>query len=414
VTDWIDGPVPALVDGPVTVYLGGALDVLARLPDDSVHVCVTSPPYWGLRSYLPNGHYSKRLELGTEPTPQEYVAALVEIMREVRRVLRPDATCWLNVGDSYAHGGNGSRDPDRWPKQSRNGNGFRSVHAKGHSSGLKSKNLALVPERLAIALQDDGWYIRSRICWAKTSAMPESVKDRPSSAWEHIWLLTKSAAYYYDPEAVREPATKGADGSTFTNGKTAINGQGRTSLLPRDEPAGRNMRNFWLLGPEPYPEAHFAVYPSEVPRRAIAAGTSERGCCPECGAPWVRCVEREQVDDRTGIRMRNVGGRVDGFTRITASGGIRPDRLTTTGWRPGCDHHHEAVPCVVLDPFAGSGTTLAVARRTGRKAIGVELNPNYLALIKARITEAASPLLETPAAPEPKPEQSDLFAEVAP
>ena len=221
------------------ILVGDVIEKLETLEPQSVQTCVTSPPYWGLRDYGVEG------QLGLEKTPQEFVANMVEVFRGVRRVLRDDGTCWLNIGDSYAQS----------EIRNRNGNTKyldRPDFAAGTNQsgrklnhGLKPKDLCLIPERLAIALQDDGWWIRSRIAWCKKSSMPESVTDRPTSAWEHIWLLTKSARYYYDAEAVK------------------------TSN-------GANLRNYWVLGPEPYPEAHFATFPSEIPRRCIKAGSRPR------------------------------------------------------------------------------------------------------------------------------------------
>lgn len=184
---------------------------------------------------------------------------MVAVFREVWRVLRKDGTCWVNIGDSYTSGNSGQRVRDS-SSGGLGGPHVRQTFLQPSStanpgrpplSGAKPKDLCLIPERLAIALQDAGWYVRSRIAWCKRAPMPESVTDRPTSAWEHIWLLSKSERYYYDANAVREEAVKGAAGSTFIDGKTGINGNGRVSQKPREESAGRNMRNFWLLGPEP-------------------------------------------------------------------------------------------------------------------------------------------------------------------
>lgn len=409
-------------DGDVRVLLGDALSRLRELPDESVHCCVTSPPYWGLRAYLPDDHESKHLELGLEPTPEMYVAHLVDVFREVRRVLRADGTAWLNIGESYAHT---SAQPNRsdsstlakWGHGGRLDSSATAGAPARELAGLKPKDLCMIPARVALALQADGWWLRSDIAWAKTAPMPESVRDRPTSAWEHIFLLAKSPTYYYDAEAVREP-DRGTDHrrgvvepipsmvplATAHAGIRTAEGRNGT---------GANMRNYWLLGPEPYPDAHFSVFPSEIPRRAIAAGTSERGCCPECGAPWVRCVERTDEPDPLAKGSRFDLGKtaVNGAGRTQA--GVRLVRVAT-GWRPGCAHDHEPIPAVALDPFAGSGTTLAVARRLGRAAVGVELQADYLPLIQRRVRhEVHQPsleLVEHVAEPAPPPPSGPVCA----
>jgi DNA modification methylase len=388
---------------PVTIHVGDVLDGLAKIPAGSVHCCVTSPPYWGLRDYGVDG------QIGLEKTPEEFVSRMVEVFAAVRRVLRDDGTLWLNLGDSYAKAGVSGLGLHTDTSTTGKPNPYAAVK-KEIPDGLKPKDLCMMPWRVALALQADGWWLRSVICWAKKSPMPESVTDRPTSSWEPIFLMAKSERYFYDAEAVKEAAVKtgtdahlrggsgeragtrgGLRGAVIrksANGSTLGGGAyGRSHLgdaIPEEErratvdgpdsfveaPGTRNQRNVWHLGPEPYREAHFATFPTEIPRRAIKAGTSEKGCCAACGAPWVRA----------------------------------------TGWEPSCKCGAGVVPCVVLDPFLGSGTTVAVARELGRHGVGCELNPEYAALARERIGKAERPATFR----SEKAIDSPLFTEVSP
>lgn len=257
------------------VEQGDCLDVLRAMPDGVVQVCACSPPYFGLRSYLPTDHPDKAREVGLEPSLDAYVDRLVLIFREVRRVLHPTGTLWLNVGDSY--GGNGQH-------AGRKDNGRIStqkewveydipvVNQRRVGDGIKPKDLLMVPATVALALRADGWWLRSSIVWAKTACMPESVTDRPTSAHEHVFLLSKRATYYYDSAAVAEPALNTGG---FKVGVGAKDGPS-FSMTPKPHGADssvRNLRNVWLLGPEPLTDDHFAAWPTEIPRRAILAGS---------------------------------------------------------------------------------------------------------------------------------------------
>ena len=370
-----------------SIINGDALVELRKMAAESVQCCVTSPPYWGLRDYGVDG------QLGLEKTPEEYVAKLVEIFREVRRVLKDDGVLWLNLGDSYSSGGG----PAGTSKQASN-RGANSTVRTEEMSGLASKNLVGIPWRVAFALQADGWWLRQDIIWAKPNPMPESVRDRCTKAHEYIFLLTKSASYFYDAKAIAEPSVSdhasgngfdgrqgGAEhlpmsgvtgtkeqwkpaswkGSSFANGKTAEHQLGRsqseesrahgkwsledpqssghriTDSVARaraeggdhDAPFGdtRNRRSVWEITTKPYKEAHFATFPPEIPRLCISAGS-----------------------------------------------------------RPGD---------TVLDPFGGSGTTGEAAQELGRNAILIELNPAYCELIRRRTAQAGICL--TPPTPEP-------------
>ena len=364
---------------PVTyrILQGDVIERLRELPDGYFHGCVTSPPYFALRDYGVAG------QLGLEPTPEAYIERMVGVFREVRRVLREDGTLWLNIGDSYSGSGG---------KQHTNAGSAGRPDNRAGWSGLKPKDLVGIPWRLVLALQADGWWWRSCIAWTKRSAMPESVRDRPTSSWEPIFLLTKAAHYFYDAEAVRQSAVKGASGSRFDTGKTsARDGGDRTQAGYRDAP-GTNLRNVWPieeeyqewnLGPEPFIGCHFATFPTEVPRRAILAGTSDKGCCQECGAPWKRLTDShyENPGNRSTNGPRNLGRYV------------RLKRVKTTGWRPTCAHDLAPVPCRVLDPFGGAMTTALVAEQLGRDSTMIELSADYCALGERRI-QAGMPLTQ--------------------
>lgn len=345
-------------------------------------------------------------QIGLESSPAEYVDRLVAVFREVWRVLRDDGSLWLNIGDSYANDG-------KWGGTT-GGEHVSALHGdpvgRGkRETGLKPKDLIGIPWRLAFALQADGWYLRSEIIWAKRAPMPESVQDRPTSATEKVFLLTKRARYFYDAVAVQEEAT---DPEYRTSGKVRPHldahfvddpVKGRTKAGLSNQVGGRasrNLRNFWLLSPDPYADAHFATFPRELPKRAILAGTSAAGCCPTCGAPWKRVVartgsyhtgnngEKTQQRQEMGL-MSNSGGLGQAGWREN-----EPPTAITLGWSPSCAcDAGDPIPCTVLDPFLGSGTTVAVATSLGRDGVGIELNPAYVALAHKRIGKAQPALV---------------------
>jgi DNA modification methylase len=626
-------------DPDFQLYVGDVREQLQELPDESVHCVVTSPPYWGLRDYgtgawdggdpdcdhmaPPTGGpnperyttgggemfraandkpYSGTCgkcgatrvdqQLGLEPTPEQYVANMVDVFREVRRVLRRDGTCWVNLGDSYARAGgwsdNSGLDGLARGESGRAKSNIGNGTSQSLAPGLKEKDLCGIPWRVAFALQqpyytgrikseadrlwlaamvdtegcihihkrsagdkshthtlvsgekvdyarktdtygvmvsidntskalidriaaivgqgsrythekgvgksnrkqtlyritltgqqsrellrelyphlvgkqqeariayhapssgvgaeeawqaikalhngepttvdyqepptlfEPGWYLRSDVIWGKPNPMPESVTDRPTKAHEYVFLLTRSPRYFFDQEAVREDALRAG---TIPGGDNS-RGAGAFGVKPHgpfngEVPAGRNVRSVWEIATQPYPEAHFATFPEALPERCIKAGTSERGCCPECGAPWVREVERVLVG----------GHAVPNARPMTDATRVEPGRkhtsgsydVATLGWRPSCacdkgdtdvanndslpvsakvvstaqvvdgsDGRRDCfspAPCVVLDPFMGSGTTALVARRLGRKSIGIELNPSYAELCARRLQQ---------------------------
>jgi DNA modification methylase len=304
-------------DNNLTLRVGDCRHELRDMEPASVQTCVTSPPYWGLRDY---GHSG---QLGLESTPEEYVANIVDVFREVKRVLSDNGTLWLNLGDSYASGGMSN------PSSKSTLGGGKDRGAADYSlirlipDGLKPKDLVGIPWRVAFALQADGWFLRSEIIWAKPNPMPESVTDRPTRSHEQIFLLAKSQTYFYDHEAIKESAVTGSwDALPPIGGAKAVGVNGN-STYSGNTPASdgtRNKRDVWTVSTKPYAGAHFATFPPDLIEPCILAG-----------AP--------------------VGG-------------------------------------IVLDPFGGSGTTGMVANRLGRRAVLIELNPDYAAQIKQRTAQA--------------------------
>ena len=365
------------------ILQGDVLEQLATLPDESVHCVVTSPPYWSLRDYQTEG------QLGLEKTPEEYIEKMVAVFREVRRVLRKDGTLWLNMGDSYTSGGRATYGPSKPDKNIVLHNAKRA----SQPPGLKPKDLIGMPWRLALALQADGWWLRSDIIWAKPNPMPESVTDRPTSSHEHVFLLTKAARYFYDTEAVREKQITPMDTKAHQRfgapGGKAEQVYGAKVSGDKWEPSGnRNLRDVWTIVTQPYPEAHFATFPEALVKRCILAGTSAKGCCRSCGAPWERVVKKS--GGTTGKSWHDHGADLEqGISQNGAGTRIRQGyeadyNVQTTGWRPTCDHDGEPVPVTVLDPFGGSGTVGKVAQDLGREWVIIEINPDYCELARKR------------------------------
>jgi len=295
---------------------GDCIEGMRRLEGQSVNCVVTSPPYFGLRDYGRDG------QIGLEASPDAFVAKLLDVFREVRRVLRDDGTVWLNLGDSYfsdtkGTGGNGGNLGPTGAQTQGSNAGSRYQPKRFERNGLKPKDLIGIPWRVAFALQADGWYLRQDIIWHKPNPMPESVRDRCTKAHEYIFLLSKNERYYFDSLAMQEPASKGAAGSQFHTGKTATHQMGRSSDAERVDGDTRNRRSVWTVATKPYKGAHFATFPPDLIRPCILAG------CPKDGT--------------------------------------------------------------VLDLFGGSGTTALVALEEGRKAVLCELNTDYIALAHKRL-----------------------------
>lgn len=404
-----------------TLYYGQDVrETLRMLPEASVHMACTSPPYWGLRDYGADG------QIGLEPTPEEFVAALVAVFREVKRVLRPDGTLWVNLGDSYLGGGRAGKNPEYQRRHTMFGKEIDGSTTGQFGvpmdvpEGLKPKDLVGIPWRVAFALQADGWYLRSDIIWHKPSCMPESVSDRPTRSHEYVFLFAhpdSGGRYFYDAEAVKEPVSavqpprrfgrkdyeaaqtdhghRGAREVALSTGQGTDTNAGNHYGRVFGGHATRNKRSVWTVNPKPYRGAHFAVWPPELVRTMILAGTSTHGVCLTCGAPWARTIDREwcvstsQTYKRAGVADTHWDklqptGRIGGFV-----GG----RVETVGWEPtcGCVDPGSPVPATVLDPFSGSATTGMVALQEGRNYIGTDLNAAYLPLAEARVREEPPP-----------------------
>jgi DNA modification methylase len=377
------------------IIQGDCIEGMRTLPDASVHCCVTSPPYWGLRDYGHDG------QIGLESTPDAYVARMVEVFREVRRVLREDGTCWVNLGDSYAGGGGFCPTaPSNLAGSKQTTQGSKSGGIKPQGA-IKAKDLVGIPWRVAFALQADGWWLRQDIIWHKPNPMPESVRDRCTKAHEYVFLLTKSERYYYDAQAVSEavacvrgPGNKKPLKGVEEDGEKHRTRAGLHKAAERwreeGPPESRNRRSVWTITTKPYSGAHFAVMPSDLVEPCIKAGCPEQ-CCLACGKGWDRLVEKTRTATRPGNESKY------GSPEEDIRGGsitLRERHIVstkTTGFAPACDCAEPGTtPGTVLDPFAGSGTTLAVAAELGRSGIGCELNPEYIALAERRIKDARS------------------------
>ena len=468
------------------IRCGDALTLLSQIPSDSVNCVVTSPPFYGLRDYgtanweggniecdhaaPPLGGIGKETisggkgtqhetrkalyrgvcrkcgakridsQIGLEETPEEYVAKLVEVFREVRRVLRDDGTLWLNLGDSYQTTSGGGQQV----AQSNTGAGLATNRHSAKITGVKPKDLLGIPWRVALALQADGWYLRSDIIWAKPNPMPESVIDRPTKAHEYLFLLTKSPKYFYDVDAIREPHNLKyiQNRSTDSYGAGTKSGKGRAdrdhSFVKKysgkvvGNPLGRNKRSVWNIPVKPYKGAHFAVFPEKLVEPCILAGSRVAGKRCDCDQLIATPLASGPVEDptletgRAGMnRVRRDGEGTRPITRReqrsyaeqmkasphrniieetcgpafahyirTDKSGARPlppqilESFLQCGWLvdPGPCTCPEQPADLILDPFCGAGTTGVVALRHGRRFLGLELKPEYAQLAQERIT----------------------------
>ena len=414
---------PYFDNGVVCLYQADARSI--PLDDQSVHCVVTSPPYFGLRVYADNDNRG----IGVETSVADYVRNMVDVFREVKRGLRDDGVCWLNLGDSYTDAGN------------RIG----------------------IPERVVMALQVDGWIWRDTVIWAKKSTMPESLAGwrweqcrvkvaagelreqklgamgmrdhsgetmlgaaqyqdcpgcpkcagndglvlrkgswRNTSSHEYIYMLTKGMGYYADGEAVKTLAVESSIKRVKSGFKTNQNNPGKQNvdveiMGDRFLPGGKaNRRSVWSdISPEPYGGAHFATFPSDLPRICIQASTSEKGVCSECGSQWARVTERAKEPTRNMEAQRlataNATGRTDGH--ISGHDGFI-DSVRTIGWRPTCNCNAPVIPATVLDPFAGTFTTGYAAQKLGRLAVGTDISETYLNQAIKRLMAVPLPMME--------------------
>lgn len=474
------------------ILCGDVIEKLKELPDKSVQCVITSPPYYNLRQYgtgkwidgdpncehetiparggrggsgpesrnspYPSQYPAKTCskcgaifedkQIGLEEYPELYVQKMVEVFREVWRVLRDDGIVFLNLGDSYASNGiyigkYKETHPEHEDLHVKHSTKYPQARkgTRGGEYHIKPKDMVGIPWRVAFALQADGWYLRRDIIWAKGvsfcptysgNCMPESTRDRPTSSHEYIFILTKSARYFYDQEAVKEKATIPEDwvhipeSKQYNTGKNMDGGAAKTENPQTSEglhrqkggvysPTGRNLRSVWTINPKPYPEAHFATFSLSLVEPMIKLGSSEYGACPKCGAPWVRIIQKGESDEEW---KHACGADSQGEYRGQSDKWLKQDALgkqTYTGfnkrwkekqqnasdvkrnvlnglrevtytWKPSCDCGcEERIPCIVMDIFGGAGTVGEAARSLGRDWILIELNPEYVKLTEKRL-----------------------------
>lgn len=425
--------------GDYRLLIGDCRETLASLPKHSVHVCVTSPPYWGLRSYDTGA--GKHAEIGGEPRPEAFISTMVEVFRAVRRVLRPDGSLWINLGDGYATGAGGCTTPGSDARVGKPGylDAGHTPANRTRLAGYKTGDLLNMPHRVAAALQGDGWYWRSTVIWAKRSQMPESVggvrwercrvkvkphqartrdmsngayigsaewadcpgcskceasggyvlrrgRWRPTNSHEYLFLMTPSEKYFADELACAEAAIGASPGNKSHKGADAYllgDEKMRTKLGLKSMVAAesRNPRGVWTLSSEPYRGAHFAAFPTELVRRCLLPFLSPGGVCAACGSQYAPVLVRGRVSTRPAKSAKH---------DETGNANRDPERHVAfkraDGYRPTCQCGvSETGRPVVLDPFAGSGTTIQVAVAMGADAIGCELSEAYAEQARQRI-----------------------------
>jgi|9_EtaG_2_1085328.scaffolds.fasta_scaffold03939_14 DNA modification methylase len=362
----------------IKILQGNCLDKLKELPDQSINTCITSPPYWGLRDY------GEDKQLGMEDTPEEFVNNLVEVFREVKRVLRDDGTVWLNLGDTYS--------ATRWsntPSTTGISQSYSDIVLQKKTK-LPDKNLVGIPWRVAFALQQDGWYLRQDIIWHKPNPMPESVKDRCTKAHEYIFLLSKSPKYYFDNETIKEESKTKWNSNKISKQIKIIETNKMENFRqgkghhPDKVQSGRNKRSVWTVTTKPFKGAHFATFPMDLIEPCVLAGCPEKACVA-CGKPYERVIQKQKSlkverNKRSGTDDRKIGGVLDKYNRENP-----PIDL---GLEKQCNcETNETKSGTVLDPFGGSGTTGIVASNHNRKAVLIELNTEYIEIARQRIQD---------------------------
>lgn len=402
---------------PSTVLHGHNLLLLREMPAKSVHCAITSSPYWGLRSYETEPqiwggspdcvhkdgfsesdntcrHCKARGEHGLEPSMQMWLAHELAVFAEVHRVLRDDGTLWVNLGDTYATTPNGTAAAAAKAK----GNDDRTFRDKPFSTAsaeIPAKNRLMLPARLAIALQEAGWWLRDELVWSKKNPLPSSVRDRTTPSHEMVYLFAKQPSYYFDDIAIEEPCSPNTRPGR-TDGRTvhAVDGghgfdRRVNSLVRTYTSETRRKRSVWQLANEPFPGAHFATFPTALVEPMILASTSAAGVCPQCGAPHrrLRAPRRPRSSDRAVLQPK----------------------LIPNSWAPSCScAPHRPIPATVLDPFGGSGTVGVVANRLNRDSILLELNPSYVSIARQRLLDDH----QTPEIPKREKRRRQEFSSV--
>ena len=410
-----------------TIITSDALAGLKTLPDDCVDCCVTSIPYYALRDYGVEG------QIGLERTIDEWVDKIVQVFDEVKRVLKPTGTCWINIGDAYNGSGKGSGDTtgSKWKQATNKGSRENNKLLPRKEFGMKPKDLMGQPWLVAFALRNAGWYLRQDIIWHKPNPMPESVTDRCTKSHEYIFLLTKSPKYFYDAEAIKTEAKElyhmvpngWAVGQGSHDTKDHATPEGRERKIKNLQSKGQqnntlheqrltdgvvsnaiskvNKRSVWTITPKPYREAHFATFPEDLVIPCIKAGSSEYGCCDYCGAPFERVIDKKLVptakaSHNSQVDERDINADLMDQGSNRQKDGHKPGHINETktiGWTRTCfclgrgDEYgkYDIKPALVLDPFMGAGTTALTALKLGRNFIGFELNPKYTAMAMKRI-----------------------------
>jgi len=361
---------------PINQIMNGeCLEHLKELPEKSINMCMTSPPYWALRDYGVDN------QLGLEPTFDEYINKLCDIFDEVKRVLRDDGTCWVNIGDTYS--------ATRWTNNTDTGqpmnnfkDGHRGINPIKETGNIPDKCLVMIPFRFAIEMVNRGWILRNTIIWHKRNCMPSSVKDRFTVDFEYLFLFSKNKKYYFETQY--EPHTSKTDLDKRTNktwsDKIADGGSGKQNKgRSREEfygSQGRNKRTVWAINPKPFSEAHFAVYPEELCETPIKAGCPEF-VCVKCGKAREKIVETENSK-----RTRKVG---EGQDSEVGTKGRAGEVEVINEYLSNCGCNEGFTSGIVLDPFFGSGTTGLVALKQNKKFIGIELNPEYIKIAQSRL-----------------------------